>query len=119
MGDKTNNRKNFLCPHGLFFEQVSMKKVKILKHVGSYVPDQIIEVDDDLAENLCSVGIFDDGITQVEFRRAIYVDQIIDPKEIDLSNLTVDEARNLGRRNIVDSKEGEAIAEKKVRRPKG
>ena len=104
-----------------------MKKVKILKHVGPYEPEQIIEVDDVMAANLCHVGILDDGITQKEHRRAILLEEFEAIQEVDISELSVGEVLAMGRKNIVESKEYDATKgfkdneaiEKKTRRAKG
>jgi hypothetical protein len=94
-------------------------KVKILKHVGAWVPGEVVEVDETLAKHLCHVNITDDGVTKLEHRRAMMLDEAESLEEAakDPANLTAAEASALGIKNVVgpDTEAALADAEQKLK----
>lgn len=93
-----------------------MKKIKILKHVGAYIPGQIIEVEDEVAEQLLVVNHFHNGHGIVESRRAMLAEDFDNIKELEIEELTAGEAAALGKKNIVDSSASVKVEEKKSKK---
>ena len=92
-------------------------KVKILKHVGAYVPDQIVEVTEEFAAHLCHVNVLTDGITESSFVRAMLLEdaQALDLESKTIENMTAAEAAQAGLKNVVghDAELAQAEAELK------
>ena len=83
-----------------------MVKVKILKHVAHFEPDQEVEVSEEMAKHLCHVNEIEDGLGgKVSYRRAMLLSEhkieVAESKKIE--NLTVAEAEALGVVNTVES----------------
>ena len=90
-------------------------KVKILKHVGAFVPDQIVEVSEEFAKHLCHVNELTDGITTTRHVRAVMLSEVagLEAAANSIENLTASEAKELGLKNVV----GPAQVEKKSEEP--
>jgi hypothetical protein len=87
-----------------------MKKVKILKHIGHWVPDQVVEVEDKVADDLCYVNHMDDGRV---IQRAILLEDFEAIQDVPISECFVGD----GKKNVVDSKPyepGKGFVEKEV-----
>ena len=80
-------------------------KVKILKHVGAWTPGEVVEVTEEFAKHLCHVNVTTDGLTETRHVRALMLDEAeaLELANMDISNLTAAEAKELGVKNIVDS----------------
>lgn len=79
--------------------------VKILKHVGAWVPGQVVEVDEAMAKHLCHVNELTDGITSVKHVRAMLLEDALAAEEAakDIGGLTSAEAKAMGIKNVTDS----------------
>lgn len=82
-----------------------MVKVKILAYVGAYVPNQVVEVDEEFAAHLCHVNELDDGVTKVRHVRAMRLEdaEAMEAAAGDISTMTAAEAAAAGKKNVVDS----------------
>jgi len=78
-----------------------MKKVKILKYVGPYKPNDVVEVDDEVAKQLCIVNEID-GEKRV---RAMLLEDAekIEAAIQNATDLTAAEAAAIGKKNIVET----------------
>lgn len=75
-----------------------MKKVKILGFVGEYTPNQIVEVEDAMATQLCAKSYRGD-VRAMLLEDAIKLEQNPTPVE----ELTACDMASAGRRNVVET----------------
>lgn len=78
-------------------------RVKMLKHVGQFSPNDIVDCDEHTAKTLCEVSHVNDGTRLVPHTKAMTLDQFKKAdqasKEIDV--LTVGEMHEMGIKNVV------------------
>lgn len=77
--------------------------VKILKHVGAYVPGQIIEVDESFAKHLCHVNELNDGLGNITKNvRAMLIGDAekMEAEAKNIENMTQAEAQAAGLSNV-------------------
>lgn len=77
-------------------------KVKILKNVGTWTEGQEVAVTESQAKAMCTVRKQHNGYGLVDYRTAINLDEFnrIKSLPVDKGGLTVDEAKDLGIKNI-------------------
>lgn len=93
-----------------------MKKIKILRYVGAYVPGQVIDVEDELADMLCHpVEVFH-GEQLEKIQKAVLVSDLekLEAMPVDLSKMTAKDMHELGLKNIVPMPEEPGIDDEKV-----
>lgn len=78
-------------------------KVKMLKNAGPYVIGQEVEVSEAQADSMCTLRKRETGYGLTDYRVAITIEEFekIKSMPIDLGGLTIEEARELGIKNIV------------------
>jgi hypothetical protein len=86
-------------------------KVKILKHVGTYAPEQIVDVSEAEAEQLCAVSYTMYDKQKIENRRAIKMAELeeLQKAPLDMEKLSQGELAAYGLKNIVETPKDEAF----------
>ena len=97
-------------------------KVKILKHVGSWTPGQVVDIEHAQAKELCKVSYVHNGVQALPTQKAILLEEAeaLAALPKDIEQLTRKEALELGVKNVVAGPEARAVEveEPKRRGPK-
>ena len=86
-----------------------------MKYVGHYQPGQEVEVDEEMAKNLCAVKEVWDGEKLVVTQNAMTIGEYEKMKEesTKVENLTQSEALELGIKNITSTEKKDEVKEVK------
>ncbi len=99
-------------------DEVKKVEVKILKHVGSYIPGQIVALPEAMAEELCKVTKLNNGHGLVDHQKAVLMSDLenfardLDLGKVDLSKITQHELQELGYKNVVKNAPDAALEAK-------
>lgn len=91
-----------------------MPKIKILKYVAHHIPGDVIEVDEETAKAMCHVSHIDDGVSKVEHRKAMRLEEVekFEAHKIDASKMSQAEFDRMGLKNIVHTPHDPILAKR-------
>ena len=84
-------------------------KVKMLKNAGQFMAGQEVEVLESQAKSMCEVRKRHNGYGLVDYRVAMDLEEFMKIKAapVELGGLTIDEAKELGIKNVVKTPQSE------------